>query len=218
MDNVSLVTTALKYYDENSEKYEGVLKNAKYVKFIIAENDMSHNVIQFFDKNKNEMFKSRYEIIGQYNTDVNTWTWGWALPNYKKQNTNIVRKLWNYGAMLDPSVKYLKTELITSRFRVADFVQLDIHVGIASYMSKNPLVHKYGVAKFVTSADGGYEISNEKPIDSEGYIFLNENINECILVYYMFLLDYDKIKLSDEDSQCDISISENGNNNSKNNN
>lgn len=196
MDNITFVTTSLKYFDENNEKYDGILKHAKYVKYIFAENDMSNNIVVFFDKNKNEIFKSRYEIIGLYNTDVNTWTWSWAIPTFKKNNTGTARKLLNYGLMLDPSVKYLKTELITSRFRVADFVQLDIHVAIASYISKNPFVYKYGMAKYSLSVDGNREIADiRKSVDSEGYIFINPNVSDTIFIYYMFLLDHDKLNI-----------------------
>lgn len=203
MDNISLVTTALKYFDENSEKYDGVLKHAKYIKYIMAVNDMEHNSIQFFDKDKKLIFKSRYEIIGLYNSDVNTWTWSWALSNFKKNNTNIARKLWNYGAMLDPSVKYLKTELVTSRFRVADFVQLDIHVGIASYISKNPFIYKYGVTRYIPSKEGTIDILDEKIIDEEGYILISEIQMDYVLTYYMFLLDYSDIKIIKDNYECE---------------
>lgn len=203
MDNITFVTTSLKYFDENNEKYDGMLKHAKYVKYVPAENDMTHNIIKFFDKNKTEIYKSRYEIIGLYNTDVNTWTWSWALPNFKKNNTGIARKLLNYGLMLDPSAKYLKTELITSRFRVADFVQLDIHIAIASYMSKSPFIYKYGIARYSISDDGTREISNEKSVDPDGFIILSPNIVDTMFVYYMFLLDHDKLNIEmNNDDDC----------------
>lgn len=197
MDNITFVTTSLKYLDENNEKYEGILKYAKFIKYILAENDMTNNIVVFYDKNKKEIFKSRYEIIGLYNTDVNTWTWSWAIPTFKKNNTGTARKLLNYGLMLDPSVKYLKTELITSRFRVADLVQLDIHIAIASYISKNPFVYKYGMARYSVSADGNREISDiRKSIDNEGFILINPNTEDTLFVYYIFLLDYDKLDIT----------------------
>ena len=197
MDNITFVTTSLKYLDENNEKYEGILKYAKFIKYILAENDMTNNIVVFYDKNKKEIFKSRYEIIGLHNTHVNTWTWSWAIPTFKKNNTGTARKLLNYGLMLDPSVKYLKTELITSRFRVADLVQLDIHIAIASYISKNPFVYKYGMARYSVSADGNREISDiRKSIDNEGFILINPNTEDTLFVYYIFLLDYDKLDIT----------------------
>jgi hypothetical protein len=184
MDHVSLVTTALEYYDTNAEIYIDVFKNVHYIKFIQAENDLDHNVIIYYDKNKNEIFKSKYEVIGLYDTNSNTWTWAWAISSFKKNNTNIVRKIWNYGAVLDPSVKYLKTELITSRFRVADSIQLDIHVSIASYISKTPLIYKH------------YTYIQPK-IDADGYMHVNENRDNSTdphTIYFMFLLDSKNIK------------------------
>jgi hypothetical protein len=181
MDNISLVTTALEYHDNNTELYGNLFKNVKYIKFVQAGNDMEHNVIMFYDNNKNEIFRSKYELIGLYNTNSNTWTWAWAIPTFKKNNTNIIRKIWNYGAVLDPGEKYLKTELITSRFRVADQIQLDIHVGIASYLSKNPLIYKH-------------YIYMQQKTDPDGYIQTRPDTdrnNETI--YYMFLLDHKNI-------------------------
>ena len=192
MDNISLVTNALEYYDANNEIYNDTFKNVYYIKFIEAENDLEHNIIIYFDKNKNEIFRSKYEVIGLYNTNSNTWTWAWAISSFKKNNTNIVRKIWNYGAVLDPSVKYLKTELITSRFRVADPIQLDIHVSIASYLSKNPLIYKHNV--------------NIQPkIDADGYFHVNESMGESehFTIYFMFLLDNKNIgKSQDNENNC----------------
>ena len=185
MDNITLVTNALEYYDINNETYENVLKNVTYIKIRESSNDIDRNVLILYDGNKKKIIQSSYEIIGVYNSGTNTWTWAWAIPIFKKNSTNIVRKLWNYGTSLDPSVKYLKTELITSRFRVADKIQLDIHVGIAGYLSKNPLIYKY-----VTSLDTS--------IDSDGYINVKNTKSTDYTIYYMFLLDYKNIQNMNE--------------------
>lgn len=177
MDNISLITTALEYYDSSNEIYEKLLKTVTYVKFVLSENDIEKDMIILYDDKKREIIRSTYEIIGLYNTNSNTWTWAWAISSFRKNSTNIVRKIWNYGAVLDPSVKYLKTELITSRFRIADKIQLDIHASIAAYLSKNPLVYKY------------YIYMNPKK-DSEGFVHLNANKSDDYTIYYMFLLDY----------------------------
>lgn len=182
MDNISLVTTALEYYDENNQNYINTFNDAIYIKYVEAKTDMDHNMIVFYDKNKKELTRSRYEVIGRYNTSSNIWIWAWAIPYYKKNNTNIIRKIWNYGAVLDPSIKYLKTELVTSRFRIADSIQLDIHASIASYLSKNPLVYKYIE----------YDIPT---VDDEGYIQIKNMVQtENYTIYYMFLLDYKEIE------------------------
>ena len=99
-----------------------------------ANTDMDHNVIVFLTLKK-KFYRSRYEIIGLYTSENNIWAWSWAIQCFKN-NTNIARKIWNYGAVLDPNVGFLKTELITSRFKISNKIQLDIHVAIASYISK----------------------------------------------------------------------------------
>lgn len=181
MEYISLVTTALEYYDTNNETYSNTFKNVNYTTFVKANNDMEHNMIIFYDKNKKELFRSKYEIIGLHNTDSNTWTWGWAIPNFKKNNTNIIRRLWNYGATLDPNAKHLKSELITSRFRVANDAQLDIHISMASYLSKTPLIYKH------------YHTSHQHS-DADGYLNINvDKTGQQYTTYFMFLLDYKSI-------------------------
>ena len=204
MNNISLVTNALEYYDSNNEKYHAFLRRARFIKFIKAESDMEHNVIIMCDGNENEFFRSRYEIIGKYSPTVNMWTWGWAVPTFEKNNTNIIRKIWNYGATLEPRFGFLKTELITSRFSVANKVQLDIHTSIASYLSKQPLVYKYySYARPNVNSNGFFDIRN----DSENYS-----------VFYMFLLDYEKLGSDGSGSNSSNSNGSNGNNGNNGNN
>ena len=187
MNNIALVTNALEYYDLNNEKYRTSFRHVRLIKFIKAESDMEHNVIIMCDGNEKEIFRSRYEIIGKYSLPVNIWTWGWAVPTFEKNNTNIIRKIWNYGATLEPKFGFLKTELITSRFSVANKVQLEIHTSIASYLSKQPLVYKYySYAKPIVNSNGFFDIKN----DSENYS-----------VFYMFLLDYDGLGLGMENEK-----------------
>lgn len=183
MNPISLVTNALEYYDNNNEIYKDVFNNVYYIKYIEGLNDLDHNQILFYDKHKNELFRSKYEIIGLYNFKSNAWIWAWSIPQFKKNNTNIIRKLWNYGAVLDQTANYLKTELITSRFRVSNKIQLDIHVSLASYLSKNPLVyHNY--------------IYNQSENDTDLLLPIKNNdikLDDDYTIYFMFLLDYKNI-------------------------
>ena len=176
MDSISLVKNALEYYDQNEDFHKEVLKNAQYIKFVKANTDMDHNVIVFYDINKKEFYRSRYEIIGLYTSENNIWAWSWAIPMFQKNNTNIARKIWNYGAVLDPNVGFLKTELITSRFKISNKIQLDIHVAIASYISKNKLIYRH------------YNYINKIP-DVDGFLHIGETLDEVYTLYYMFLLD-----------------------------
>lgn len=180
MDTITLIKTALEYYDKNQQKYADLLKNVKFIKFIKAEKNIDHSVVVFFDSDKKEIYRSRYEIIGVHNVYSNIWTWAWAIFSLKKNNTNIMRKIWNYGAVLDPSDKYLKLELITSRFRIDDPIQIDIHIAMSSYLSKMPCVYKYLVTSNSVIDDDGFIKTtglHDIPPNDETY-------------YYMFLLDY----------------------------
>lgn len=183
MESTVLVTNSLAHYDENNEKYANILNSAKYLRWLKSDTDENHNKVIFFDKNKKEIFRSRYEIIGIYTSIGNTWTWSWAISRFKKNNTNIARKIWNYGSILNPdNNEFLKQELITSRFRITHPIQLDIHVAIAAYLSKNSIIYKH------------FDYINEKKEN-----FTNENIQEIVtkdeeyLLYYLFLLDKNEI-------------------------
>jgi hypothetical protein len=176
--NITLITNALYYYDQNNEKYRDSFKKVVYTKFIIKTNDMEHNIIIMYNDKKEELFRSRFETIGLYNSDGNSWAWAWTLPLIRKNNTHIIRKIMNYGVELDPEVKFLKTELITSRFRIADPIQLDIHVAIASYLSKKPLIYNHYV-----------NIDFDRNTDE--YLDVTQTFDHYQL-YYLFLLDYEQ--------------------------
>lgn len=183
---INLISDSLEYYDSNTEKYNHFFKKVKYVKFIDAIKDMDHNIILLYDHDKNELLKSRYEIIGVYNAKSKTWTWAWSIPRFRKNTTHIARKIINYGMDLDPEFRFLKTELITSRFRITNPIQLDIHVAIASYLSRQYVVFKYkSYIKPIVDANGLVDIT---------YI-PKENPDEYSM-YYMFLLDHDLIMVN----------------------
>ena len=185
---INLISDSLEYYDANSEKYQDILKRIKYVKFVDVMNDMQHNVIYMYDNNKNLLIKSRYEIIGVYNNKSRTWTWAWSIPRFRKNTTYIARKIVNYGMDLDPESRFLKTELITSRFRITNPIQLDIHAAIASYLSKKYIVYKYiSYVNFTADINGLVDITN----------ISKDNIDEYS-IYYMFLLDKDSVDSVDQ--------------------
>ena len=109
---------------------------------------MERNKIEFFDKNNKVLLQSRYEVIGFYYKKYNLWCWGWAAPPLKKNETVIIRKLLNYALEIDLSLKeneqfkFIKTQLINSRSRITDELQLDIHIALASYLAKKKMVYK----------------------------------------------------------------------------
>jgi len=141
---MNIISDALKYYDGNNEKYTSIKRRIKYMKHAdIDQKDVEGVKITFYDENKKELFTSRIEILGKYFNNINTWVWGWSLPTYNKSMSSIIRKVFLYGTDIDINNNadiILRNELITSRFRVADDVQLDIHCAVASYLAKKPFI------------------------------------------------------------------------------
>ena len=140
----NIIRESLENYDININKYKDILdkiKNEKIKeKYIINEN--KRNIIYFEDEKGNKILESSYEILGLY--VANTWIWAWAF-NTSKKNSFISRKLLYYGLDLDPTDK-LKSLLINSRYKLNNKIQLDIHIALASYLTKIniifPLVEK----------------------------------------------------------------------------
>lgn len=179
--NNNLVPDSLEYYDKNCEIYDKLFHGVKYIKFVESTSDLDHSYIHMFDQNKKEILKSRYENIGIYNNKSSTWIWAWSVPRFLKNTTNIARKIINYGMELNPESKFLKTELITSRFRITNLIQLDMHVAIASYLSKKPAVYKYmSYITFKADANRLVDITDIPESEIENYS-----------IYYIFLLDHD---------------------------
>ena len=176
----NILYNALEYYDKNTEKYEEIFKKVHYISFIPIKTETAHSIIVFYDHRKRELFRSRYEIIGQYDNSIKTWTWAWAIARFFKNSTTIIRKIINYGFNLDNSSEslFLKTELITSRFKITNDIQLDIHAAISSYLSKQKIVFKY----YKYSMFGHNDLYNnirDIPKEEEGKY----------IIFYLFLLD-----------------------------
>jgi hypothetical protein len=166
--SVNIINDALKFYDSNNEIYKNLAKKVKFVKRISMKSTDVENVkFTFYDENKIELFTSRIEILGKYYPKISTWVWGWSLPDIDKSLTSIIRKVFLYGTDIDTrnfANVVLKNELVTSRFRIEDEIQLDIHCALASYLSKKPFIFAW---KNMTVARGN-EWSELETEDNEG--------------------------------------------------
>ena len=178
---INVITDALEYYDTFQEKYRDLYINVNYISLDISDKDLEHNTIIFYNKDLKELFRSKYERIGTLDLKSQIWTWAWARSDLKKNETTIIRKILFYGTELDPSMNYLKTELITSRFKVTHKSQLDIFCGISAYLSKKTKIFNYKI------------YGNPKIIDNKYVDILNPDItqteNTFELINYIFLLD-----------------------------
>ena len=78
--------------------------------------------------------------------------------------TNIVRKLLNYGLKISPTPinkldneqLYLKTQMVNSRFLLYDNFQLDLHLAISSYLAKETFKFIYNKKKYLNKEKTKY--------------------------------------------------------------
>lgn len=176
-----LVLNALKYYDTNNEKYLKIFSRVKYYSLIMTPSDIEHNKIILYDQEKKEIFRSRYEVLGIYYLHFKLWVWGWSISSLRKNEILLSKKVLNYGIDLERDFSFLKSELITSRFRISDEMQLDIHVAIASYIAKNPMICKIPYPPI----DGGVSFDDPNTKIYEIY----ENETDDTIVNFIYLLD-----------------------------
>jgi hypothetical protein len=180
--SVILIKDALEYYDKACDKNKDKFIKINYISIDHNDKDLEHSIITLYDSNLKEISTHKYESIGVYDIKSQIWTWAWAIPILNKNETNIIRKILNYGTELDKTALSLKLELVTSRFIISNKTQLDIHCAIASYLSKKPNILSYRIF-------GSAKVIDNKYIDVLNPDTELKNTNNYDLLYYIFLLD-----------------------------
>lgn len=174
-----LITTSLKYFDGLQENIKNYTKKFKYIKVTHAKNDLEYNKMHFYDENKKLVIESDYEILGIYFIKPGLWVWSWAVPTNYFNLANTSRKILNYGLDMVPNIEDLliRSELITSRFRITNSIQLDIHLALAVYLSKIPFLMQLNYPLIPTEDPDMVELS---PEGTHIYYLclLNENIKK----------------------------------------
>lgn len=176
LESFHTIRRALDYYDNvyDSVKKENE-KKPHYIRFPTEDNI---KIVTLYDKNKKLIKKYKYELIAIDSTKLNTWIWGWSIPNISLEN-NLSRKLLEYGLSLkEPCDIAIKTHLINSRFRITHRIQIDVLLAISYYLGKVKFPFKYSIT---------VDYPN---YTSDGYISLDakgETVN-----YHLALFDYEK--------------------------
>jgi hypothetical protein len=198
---LSIVPDALKYYDENNERFEKIRKRIKYferkITNISGDDDVDHietdhPVYNFYDKDKKLLFKSRVEYIGKHYIDQNIWIWAWALSHINKSGSTIIRDVFMYGTdinvarggILNPENLLLKNELVTSRSIITDPIQIDIHCAIASYLAKRPMILPFSDVGLGYEEGPLYRYRSEPEMEQEESDKILSHF-----IYYMYILD-----------------------------
>jgi hypothetical protein len=147
MDNFRIfITDSLEKFDKNNELYDNMFKNIYSVKYIMNESEIDYDQVLFYDKDGNKIIEANYEITGTYFVKKAVWIWPWSDATYNKKLITKSKNLLLYGLKLSSEQNFnLKLELINSRFLITDPIQIDIHLAIASELSKNPCIFKIAV-------------------------------------------------------------------------
>uniref|UniRef100_A0A6C0HW91 Uncharacterized protein n=1 Tax=viral metagenome TaxID=1070528 RepID=A0A6C0HW91_9ZZZZ len=154
LDLSTLINNALIYYDKQNIEYDEYIKSNN----ITVERET--NKIIFNDNSK----ELKYEFLGIFDNTTNIWIWAWLVPEFMFNETNISRKLLNYGLKISPTPinkldneqLYLKTQMVNSRFLLYDQFQLDLHLAISSYLAKDSFKFIYSKRKYLNKEKSKY--------------------------------------------------------------
>ncbi len=182
--NNNIIAQSLEYYDKNIEINKELINKIQYINTIEKKDGSSLDLIEFYDKDFNLLKKSTYEILGIYSSTGSIWTWGWSIALLKKGLLNTSKKIFNYGFDLDKDNLFLKNELITSRFKISNKIQIDMHVAIGSYLSKKQFIFSYKI--YNNDIEKKHVIEHkDMRLFSVKKNYENENFNE----YYLIILE-----------------------------
>ena len=138
MDIKNLIKTSLLNYDLSRTTYKDLIDSKD------IEIDLKNDKFSFSKLNQS----FNYEILGIFDDQTKTWVWSWLIPTIIQENIQISRSLLDYGLNLTTENKtndylFLKTQLTNSRFRLENSNQLDLHLALCSYLSKDKIKFIY---------------------------------------------------------------------------
>jgi hypothetical protein len=137
----SIVPNALSYYDKVNHNYRPLFRKIGSYRYQTSTDPNIPNNISFYDRDNNLLGSSNYQILGVYSRQHRMWAWAWSIPSHSAKTINLSRKLLTYG--LDNEDANIRSELVTSRFAVAHPMNLDIHLAIASYLTRHVMYAAY---------------------------------------------------------------------------
>lgn len=180
----SIIKTSLEYYDENQLKINKIFLNIRYI--LLIDNKNFPNEIHLLDKDKNIIFKSKYELIGFYIPKSKNWKWAWAVSYLNNNLTTQSKKLLSYALDLDFRKNYLvKSLLINSNVIIKNDIQLDIYLALYSYKCKKKMIFK----NYIHTNNPISTTNNSKLFDYL-QIINHSNIDDFI-IQYLSLIEYD---------------------------
>ena len=146
-----LVKKSLEFYDKKNNEYKKLIDNKDFIL------DKVKSTIKF--KNHKETYE--YQLLGIFDNQTNIWMWAWMIPSIELLKSELSRDLLNYGLKLDITgndydMIYLKTQLLNSRFLLEDYLQLELHLAIASYLIRDNFQFIYPVRDYLNKEKNTY--------------------------------------------------------------
>jgi hypothetical protein len=126
----SIIKDSIEYGDRVQDKSRFIYDEIKYVRY-----NEDKNLIYLFNEKLKHIYTYHYETISCYRPTMGLWVWWWSTPK-SLEKTKISRKVLEYGLTLDENEAEVKTLIINSRFQITHPTQLDILLGLASYLGK----------------------------------------------------------------------------------
>lgn len=174
-------------------------------------------------KIKKILLESSFEIMGLYLPKNNMWKWSWSIPSIHKKYTFISRKILEYAFNLHHTKEFpLRSDLINSKIKINNDLQLDIRIALSSYIGKQPLIFKFynkiddvqfkepennnsqteiffnsKLKKYINAGSDNTKINsnNEQVYINVSDDSQNDNNDENYMIMYLFILDYENITI-----------------------
>ena len=137
------------------------------------------------------------------------WKWSWSIPTIHKKYTFISRKILEYAFNLDHTKELpLRADLINSKIKIINDLQLDIHIALSSYIGKQPLIFK-----FYNKFDDDSKFEKYDKNDSLSNNVQNEKFNTKLKKYSSASSNTSQKNSSSDDNEFYKYISDDNDNN-----
>jgi len=142
-----IIKKSLDLYDDQNDKYKELIQSTNVTR--LRPSNINKDRQKTFEipeeQGENRIFFNNdqdfyYEILGVYDLKNRIWAWSWLFPMLNKSFTYESRHLLNYAldkniiSLYDQESLFIKTQLTNSRLSISDSVQLDILIGLCSYL------------------------------------------------------------------------------------
>lgn len=158
---VDLTKKSLDYYDNQNILYKEYLENTdfeiKESEFIISKNDKI-------------ILKGDYQLVGLFDFQTKVWINEWSMSRIEYsliQKNSLSRQLFDYVYNIKLNYKfydddvnnYINSQFCNSRILVEDNIELDIFLGLISYLLKDKIKFIYPHIKYLNNDKSRYIIN-----------------------------------------------------------